>query len=249
MAEISCENLCFNYSVYSQNSKNFKNSIFNLLGLYSYKEPAITQKVALDNVSFVLNNGDKLGVFGLNGAGKTTLLKLICGIFAPSSGRLTTRGKIASTISLTQGMLPDATIVENIKLRLLLSENSYETSAETIDGALDFVGLLSVKNDALHTLSTGMVLKVAYACMMCQEPDVLVMDEFINAGDAAFKAKLNQDLQDRINNSSIFILTSHDEQIILENCNRGLVLHRGNSTFFENVNDARMFYHRIVEEH
>ena len=78
---------------------------------------------------------------------------------------------------------------------------------------------------------------------------MLVMDEFINAGDAAFKAKLNQDLQDRINNSSIFILTSHDEQIILENCNRGLVLHRGNSTFFENVNDARMFYHRIVEEH
>ncbi|MDE1905734.1 MAG: ABC transporter ATP-binding protein [Rhodospirillales bacterium] len=175
---------------------------------------------ALRNVSFSLNTGDRLGFIGSNGAGKTTLLRTMAGIYEPVAGRMVIEGVITALLDPGQGMNLDLTGNENIRMRGLY--NSY-TDAQ-IKHLLEDVAQFSELGDFLslpvRTYSSGMIVRLGFALATAIHPQILLMDEWILAGDAAFLGKARARLESMVGHAEILVLSSHNPAILMQWCNR-----------------------------
>ena len=196
----------------------------------------------LRGMSFELRQGDRVGLIGENGAGKTTLLRLLAGALVPSGGRLEVRGATQNLLNVSMGMQTDATGLENIYLRGYSAGLSGKEIKRRIPEIIEFAGLGSVIHDPVRTYSSGMQLRLAFAVATSVKPEILLLDEWISAGDRFFVERSKQRLLGHIDASEILVFASHSPQILQEICNRGLVLKQGTVVFDGDIDDALEFY-------
>jgi ABC-type polysaccharide/polyol phosphate transport system ATPase subunit len=201
----------------------------------------------LRNIWLTLGPGDRLGVIGRNGSGKSTLLRTMAGIQAPRSGRVWSRGVVAPILSASVGFMPQATGQENIFLRGMLLGMSKAEIRGKVDSILSFADLGDWIYQPISTYSSGMTLRLAFAICTSMEPDVLIVDEWIGAGDSLFMQRARERLQDLVRRSSILVLASHSDAILRSFCNRSIVIESGAIVFDGPTPDALAYYGELIE--
>ena len=238
-----------NYPLVGIGSRSLKNHIMGAAtgGLISSGE-AIPVINALQDISFSLNEGDRLGLVGHNGAGKSTLLKVLAGIYQPTKGTVHVQGRIVSTLNISLGMEPEATGFENIIIRgLLLGMKRVEINKK-MDEIAAFTELGEYLNMPVRIYSSGMVTRLAFATVTAMDSDILLMDEVIGTGDAAFMDKAEKRLNEFINRSKIIVLASHSDSVIKQFCNKALLLEHGKIISAGDTEEVINKYHnRTVE--
>ena len=197
---------------------------------------------ALNDVSFNLSHGDRLALVGHNGAGKTTLLRVIAGIYAPLKGRVHVEGRVAPIFDVGLGIDLESTGYENIRLRgLYLGLTRAQIEAKT-EAIAEFTELGSFLQMPVRTYSSGMMTRLAFAVSTSIEPEVLLLDESIAAGDAAFLEKANRRLHEFVESARIMVLASHSDEILRSFCNRAVLLEHGRVLKFGSVDEVLRTY-------
>jgi ABC-type polysaccharide/polyol phosphate transport system ATPase subunit len=182
---------------------------------------------ALRDVSFTLGRGERLGIIGANGAGKSTLLRLMARIYTPTSGTLSVRGNVAPLIEMGAGFNPELSGTDNILLNgAMLGFTRREMQAK-VEGIYDFTGLREFAELPLKYYSSGMYTRLAFGIATEVEPEILLIDESLGAGDAAFLDKARGRILNLLDRSNVVVIVSHDLGILRELCTRGLWLRRG----------------------
>jgi len=182
---------------------------------------------ALREVSVSLVRGDRLALIGSNGAGKTTLLRVMAGIYEPVSGSVQIRGRISPMFDLGLGIDGDLSGYDNIRIRGLLLGLSSQEIEELLPGIAEFTELGDYLDMPVRTYSSGMTLRLTFAVATCFEPEILLMDEWIVAGDAQFMTKAQERIDSFLRKASVLVLASHSLEICRKWCNKGLWLDRG----------------------
>ena len=196
----------------------------------------------IDNISFVLEPGQRLGLIGANGAGKSTLLRLLAGIYQPSGGRLTVNGTAKGLFDISLGMHQEATGLENIYMRGLQMGLSLKEIRALIPGVLEFSELVDHIEKPFATFSTGMRLRLAIAVSTMIEPDILLLDEWIGAGDARFNAKVKARMMGLVEDSRGLVIATHNRGLMRSLCTHGLVLDKGKMLFCGALEEALECY-------
>ncbi len=188
--------------------------------------------MALDGISFELAAGDRLALTGANGSGKTTLLKLLYGIYAPTGGTIALDGRVDALFNINLGFRREATGRRNIELRGMINGWSDDEIAARIGPIIAFSGLGDFIDLPLKTYSQGMAARLAFSIATSFEPDILLMDEWIGAGDAAFLAKARTRMAELAEKASILVLASHNQALLQQACTKRLELDQGRVVSF-----------------
>lgn len=183
--------------------------------------------IALDGVTFELKAGDRLALVGANGSGKTTLLKVLYGIYEPTAGRLAIGGRLDALFNINLGFRPEATGRRNIVLRGLISGWSHDQIAARAEEIIEFSELGEFIDMPLKSYSRGMAARLAFAIATAMDPEILLIDEWIGAGDASFQQKASRRMNELAERAGIVVLASHNEELLARTCNKRLELERG----------------------
>lgn len=212
--------------------------IKNILGFSSSWSSANKELLALRDISFHLGRGESLGLIGPNGAGKTTILKLLANITKPTSGRVETKGKLSALIELGAGFHPDLTGRENIYLNgtiLGLRRSEIDRRFEEI---VDFAELSHFIDTPVKHYSSGMFVRLGFAVASCIEPDILLVDEVLAVGDAAFRQKCMKRIQSLIDQGTSILFVSHNLYMVQAICQKSLYLKKGMVQRFGDTKDV-----------
>jgi len=182
---------------------------------------------ALDNVSFSMEAGDRIGLIGHNGAGKTTLLRVLSGIYEPVGGSLMVDGRVATLLDIYLGIDAEATGYENIWLRALMMGLRPADIDQKVTDIAEFSELGEYLDMPLRTYSAGMRLRLAFAVSTSIDADILLMDEWLSVGDSGFQPKAKQRMEELVARTKILVLASHDYSLLKSMCNRVLRLAHG----------------------
>jgi ABC-2 type transport system ATP-binding protein/lipopolysaccharide transport system ATP-binding protein len=217
------------FPIYSAASRSFKNAMISAttggrVGRDRSKHVCVQ---ALDNVSLEIDEGDRVGLIGHNGAGKTTLLRVMAGIYEPQEGVVDIEGKVTPMFDVSLGIDPESSGHENIILRALYMGLSRAEIRKKVDGIAEFTELGDFLKLPVKTYSEGMQARLAFAIATCIEPEILLLDEGIGAGDAAFLAKANLRRARYIESTGILVLASHSEELIHKFCNKVVIMEHG----------------------
>lgn len=182
---------------------------------------------ALDDVSFDLETGDRLGLVGVNGAGKTTLLKILYGIYEPTAGEVEIKGKVDALFNINLGFRLEATGRRNIELRGLINGWTYREINQRMDEIIAFSELGDFIEMPLKSYSQGMAARLAFSIATSFESEILLMDEWIGAGDPAFQQKAKVRMESFASKAGIIVLASHNYALLKTTCNKVLRLEHG----------------------
>lgn len=202
---------------------------------------------ALKNVSFALKAGETLGVLGVNGAGKSTLLKLIAGVSAPTAGRVETRGRVGAILELGAGFLGEYTGRQNARMSLALSGLKGAALDDAADKAAEFAGIGEFFDAPVRVYSSGMFVRLAFACATAVQPDLLLVDEALSVGDLRFQAKCVQKMRAMLQAGSALVFVSHDLSAIKSLCERCLLLNGGQMQALGPPDEVAETYCRLLE--
>lgn len=193
---------------------------------------------ALEGVTISIEEGERWALLGLNGAGKTTLLKVIAGIYPPVRGTVSTVGRVVPLLDIGLGMDGELTGRQNLVARGLFLGMSRQEIHKLQDEIIDFTGLRDHIDLPVSTYSTGMYVRLAFAVSTSVTPEILLVDEGLGAGDAAFQAKARARIANFLDRAGIVAFASHDFALLREYCTRALVLHNGKVTFTGSLDDG-----------
>ncbi len=226
------------YKLYSSTRKR-------LLGVF-IKKIKYKKKRAVDNVSFEIARGESVALFGKNGAGKSTVLKMITGVAFPTEGEITVNGRVSALLELTSGFDQEMTGRENIYLKghiLGLKDNEIKDLEETI---VEFSELNDYIDQPVRTYSSGMKARLGFAINVNIRPEILIVDEALSVGDAAFRNKCQKKINELLNNENITLLfVTHQTAVAEEFCKRGIVMKDGKIVFDGAVHEASEFYKKM----
>jgi len=230
LASVTLKNVIVDFPIYGA-EKSFRSVLRTAAtGGLIRREGKDNQRItvrALDNISLTLNHGDKLGIVGHNGAGKTTLLRVCAGVYSPTQGLMSYEGKISALFESAPGLDVDDTGYENILnvgLFLGMTRNEIAKKRRDIEEFTELGDYLSLP---VRTYSTGMATRIGFALATSINPDILVLDEGLGAGDASFAEKAQKRVDALIERSSILIFASHSEALIRSFCNRAILMQGG----------------------
>jgi ABC-type polysaccharide/polyol phosphate transport system ATPase subunit len=227
MVSIEAENLSLAYRVRQKLALGPRDRPMPVAGGIISGEGRHRYVQALDGVSFALSAGDRLGLVGPNGAGKTTLLKVLYGIYAPTGGQLMIEGRVDALFNINLGFRGEATGRRNIELRGLINGWSPADVAARMDAIIEFSELGDFIDMPFKSYSQGMAARLAFSIATSFAPEILLMDEWIGAGDAAFQKKAKARLDALAERAGIVVLASHNRELIKRTCNRVLELEKG----------------------
>ncbi len=167
--------------------------------------------VALENINFDLQPGDRIGLRGHNGAGKSTLLRAMAGIYTPTSGELSIKGRVASLFNLSLGINKEVSGRENIIFRGLMQGLSKRQIEALIPEIEEFSELGDYIHMPMKTYSSGMVMRLLFATAAAFRPDIMLLDEWITAGDPEFRKKVDTRMTEMMDEAQIVVVASHDD--------------------------------------
>lgn len=245
---MSLEDVCVSFPIYHGGSRSLKKSLlFRGSGghLATDANDRITVE-ALRHVSLRFGVGDRVALIGSNGAGKTTLLRVMAGIYEPTSGLVRTRGRISPMFDIGLGIDNEISGYDNIRLRgLILGLIPEEIEARMAD-IVEFTELGDYLDIPVRTYSSGMMTRLTFAVATCFAPEILLMDEWIMAGDAAFLAKAQQRIERFVEKASILVLASHSANILKRWCNKGVLMQKGEVKFQGDITTALDAYAELT---
>ena len=182
---------------------------------------------ALKDINLKVKRGESVGIIGRNGAGKTTLLRVIAGIYKPTSGKVTVKGRIMPIIELGAGFDMELTGRENIFLNGLLLGMTRKEIEERYDEIGEFSGLGEFINSPMRTYSSGMKLRLGFSIATAIDPDIILIDEVFAVGDREFREKCVRRIREMREKGATLLFVSHDMDAIKENCERVIWLEEG----------------------
>ena len=236
---IKISNLVKEYKMYSHKKDRLLEAV-----LPGYKKHSTFR--AMDNLDLEIRKGEVLGILGKNGAGKSTLLKMITGVVSPTSGTLEVNGKISSLLELGAAFNPDLTGYENIYQHGQVMGLSDKEIKEKEQEIIDFADIGEHLSQPVKTYSSGMFARLAFACAINVDPDILIVDEVLSVGDMAFQLKCFKKFEQFKNKGKTIIFVTHNINDVLTNCNRAIILENGKKTFDGTVKDGVNRYKKII---
>jgi ABC-2 type transport system ATP-binding protein/lipopolysaccharide transport system ATP-binding protein len=239
-AHITLDSVHVRYPLHSDETRSLKRILAKRA---EGKQVAGAQVVhAVRGVSLRVNGGERLGIIGRNGAGKSTLLKVISGIYPPTTGRVAITGSVSPLLDLGVGFDPDLSGFDNIALRLSLMGADKHLINQLRPEIIEFTGLSDFIYLPVRTYSTGMFIRLTFSIVTSIRPDVLVMDEFLGAGDLSFMHKVESRVDALMHSGSTIVVASHALDSIAEYCTRAIVLEAGTIAFEGPSLDAVGYY-------
>lgn len=219
---ISVKNLHKSFRLPTERSWGLKQAIFNRLrGIKGYKDQQV-----LRGLDFEVKKGEFLGIVGRNGSGKSTLLKILSGIYYPSEGQITINGTLVPFIELGVGFNPELTGRENIYLNgAMLGFSNSEIDA-MYDDIVEFAELKDFMDQKLKNYSSGMQVRLAFSIAIRAKGDILILDEVLAVGDAAFQKKCN-DYFESLHGNQTVILVTHSMENVEKFCDRAILIENG----------------------
>jgi lipopolysaccharide transport system ATP-binding protein len=204
---------------------------------------------ALQDVDFSLEPGDALGIMGINGSGKTTLLRILNGTYAPDTGKVTLRGRIGALIAAGAGFSPMLSGRENIYVSGTLLGMTPAEIRSKFDEIMDFAELGEFIDMPVRNYSSGMSVRLGFAIAVIGTPQILLVDEVLAVGDIAFQKKCFERIHELKKQGTTILLVSHSPGQIWAVCNKGIVIHRGQTQGITPVEDAcRAYEHNNAME-
>ena len=225
-AYVELANVDIDFPLYHGNARSLKKMVVSSVRMGADARHRVVVQAVRD-ISFRLNSGDRLGLVGRNGAGKTTLLRALAGIYEPVAGRLRVQGSINALLDPNLGMNIDLTGRENIMLRGQYHRLDRPAIARLADEVADFAELGDFLDLPVRIYSSGMLIRLGFGLATAIRPQVLLMDEWILAGDAAFMAKAQARLEDLVRGAEILVLSTHMPEVIRNWCTRVIWLDQG----------------------
>ncbi len=220
---ITVQNLHKSFRLPTEQAFGLKQAIFNRLrGIKGYRE----QKV-LKGLDFVVNQGEFLGIVGRNGSGKSTLLKILAGIYYPEKGNVTINGTLVPFIELGVGFNPELTGRENVYLNGALLGFSNAEMDKMYDDIWKFAELEDFQDQKLKNYSSGMQVRLAFSIAIRARGNILLLDEVLAVGDAAFQQKCNQYFESLKDNHQTVILVTHSMENVRRFCTRAILIDDG----------------------
>jgi ABC-type polysaccharide/polyol phosphate transport system ATPase subunit len=227
--ELTLENVSVSFPIYHGGSRSLKKSIL-FRGSGGHLASDASHRVvveALRNVTTEIRPGDRVALIGSNGAGKTTLLRVMAGIYEPISGAVKSRGRISPMFDIGLGIDMEISGYDNIRMRgLILGMTQQEIEAQMQD-IIDFTELGDYLDIPVRTYSSGMMTRLTFAVATCFAPEILLMDEWIMAGDAGFISKAKHRIEGFVARASILVLASHSIETCRQFCNKALWMDQG----------------------
>ncbi|WP_396656732.1 ABC transporter ATP-binding protein [Microbacterium sp.] len=216
-------------------TRSFKDTF---IALVTGKETKGAQFRALDDISFMIHEGESVAVMGLNGSGKSTTLKLVSGVLEPDAGTVLTRGRVAGLIEVGAGFHPDLTGRENVFLNAAILGMSEKETKERFDEIVAFSEIGDFIDQEVKHYSSGMFMRLAFSVAIHVKLDVLLVDEVLAVGDAPFRAKCAVKLREMADSGVTMMVVSHSKSQVKELCTRGIILRKGRIVFDGPIDDA-----------
>jgi len=240
---VKVENVSVTYRTTFEATPTFRKSIVRL----GRRERAVREIHALKNLNFTVDEGTSLGIIGANGAGKSTLIRTIGGILPPTSGRIEVHGRISALLALGVGFNVNMSGRENVMLGGLANGLSRKQVMERAEEISDFADLGEFMDLPIATYSSGMRSKLAFAVSVHMDPDILMIDEALSAGDAAFRKKAAAKMQQLMSSARAMFLVSHALGSVQDLCNRAIWLHKGTLMMDGEPKDVIDAYTKFLE--
>jgi ABC-2 type transport system ATP-binding protein len=197
---------------------------------------------ALKDVSFEVERGEVFGLIGANGAGKSTLLKLVARVLRPTEGRVWVRGRVAPLLAMGAGFHMELSGRENVFLNGTLLGYSHKHIQERFDAIVDFAELREFIDAPIRTYSSGMIARLAFSVATDQMPDILIVDEALAVGDAAFREKCLERIRQFQNSGATTLYVTHSMEEVEKTCDRAAWLDHGRLRFVGDAQEAVNLY-------
>jgi len=211
---------------YTDKQYSLKRAALDLLLRRESRAPS-SEFWALSNITLKIAAGDRVGVVGGNGAGKSTLLRLLAKIYPPTAGQVEIRGSVAPLIEMGAGFNPELSGHDNIILNGAMLGFSRSQMLTKVDPIHEFTGLREFAEMPLKYYSSGMYMRLAFAIATEVSPDILLIDESLGVGDAAFQEKAKNRIRSLLDRTRVVVLVSHDLDTVRQLCTRGLWIQQG----------------------
>jgi lipopolysaccharide transport system ATP-binding protein len=258
---ITVENLSKSYILKHQNAERYTalrdvitNTAKSIFTKQTINNNSKEEFWALKDISFEINQGDRVGIIGRNGAGKSTLLKVLSRIVTPTKGRITIDGRIASLLEVGTGFHPELSGRENIFLNGSILGMSKSEIQKKFDEIVTFSEVERFLDTPVKRYSSGMYVRLAFAVAAHLDPEILIVDEVLAVGDAEFQKKCLGKLKDVSGEGRTILFVSHNMEAIQKLCNKGILLNKGSLTSIGEMNgvinsylDAKDFSQSIFE--
>lgn len=240
---VRVQNVSITYRTTFERTPTFKSAIVRL----GRGERAVREVQALKHVSFEVPEGTSLGIVGANGAGKSTLIRALGGILPPTEGRIEVHGRISALLALGVGFNPNLSGTENVILGGLANGLSRKQVQERAQEIADFAELGDFMDLPIRTYSSGMRSRLAFAVSVHMDPDILMIDEALSAGDAKFKKKAADKMHELMESARAMFLVSHALGSIKEMCNAAIWLHKGELMLQGSPDEVVAAYTKFLE--
>lgn len=218
---IKVENISKCYQIYDK-------PIDRLKQMFSKKDHKYYREFwALRDISFEVKKGETVGIVGKNGSGKSTLLQIICGTLNPTTGEVTTNGRIAALLELGSGFNPEFSGRDNVYMNAALLGLSKTEIEEKFESIIDFADIGQFIDQPVKTYSSGMMVRLAFAVQAQIEPDILIVDEALAVGDAKFQARCFERLKQLKQNGTSILLVTHSTEQIVTHCSKAVLIDSG----------------------
>jgi lipopolysaccharide transport system ATP-binding protein len=229
MAHITFNNVSIEFPIFNATGRSLTSSLLKVAtgGKLDADPNGRVQVRALTDVTFALNEGDKVALVGHNGAGKSTLLRALGRVYSPSKGEAEIIGEIGSLIDISLGINPEATGRENVFIRGQLLGLTKQEISNKYQEIVDFAELGDFMEMPVRTYSSGMHLRLAFAVSTVVRPEILLMDEWLSVGDADFQHKAERRLRSLVSETKILAIATHSRELVEAVCNRAIWLEHG----------------------
>jgi len=240
---LTVDNVSIKYRLTEQKVDDLKDYLIK----FFKRELRYKEFLALQNVSFSLNKGDRLAIMGMNGAGKSTLLKVIAGVLKASEGKVVKRGKVVPLLELGAGFDMQYTGSENIYLYGAMLGYSKAFLDEKYDEIVEFSELGEFIHTPVKNYSSGMKARLGFAIATVVEPDILILDEVLSVGDVKFRKKSEKKIMDMFDKGVTVLFVSHNEQQVKQICNKAILLEHGKLTASGTVDQVFNQYKKVAQ--
>jgi ABC-type polysaccharide/polyol phosphate transport system ATPase subunit len=225
-ATIELRDVSLRFFTYHDKTYSLKRAVIDLL-LRREGPRHVSEFWALRGVNLRFHRGERVGIVGNNGAGKSTLLRLMARIYPPTGGTLRVQGSVAPLIEMGAGFNPELSGRDNILLNGAMLGLRKREMEQKVDAIFDFTGLREFADLPLKYYSSGMYMRLAFAIATEVDPDILLIDESLGVGDAAFVDRAKARIRQLLDRTSIVVIVSHDMDALRELCQRGVWMKQG----------------------